>query len=60
MRRPSENHGERGSALLVAMLMLALMGIIAIAYPNPEHPTVWMNALWILPGMAIALQVSIR
>ena len=31
MRRRSENHRERGSALLVAMLMLALMGIIGIA-----------------------------
>ena len=31
MRRRSENRRERGSALLVAMLMLALMGIIGIA-----------------------------
>jgi len=31
MRYPSEHRRERGSALLVAMLMLALMGIIGIA-----------------------------
>jgi hypothetical protein len=31
MRRQRHEHRERGSALLVAMLMLALMGIIGIA-----------------------------
>ncbi|GAB5443307.1 MAG: Na+/H+ antiporter NhaA [Fuerstiella sp.] len=31
------------------------LGIIAIGYPDPEHPTQWMNLLWCLPGMAIAL-----
>ena len=29
--------------------------IIAFAYPDPEHPTMWINALWILPGILIAL-----
>ena len=30
------------------------LGIIAFAYPNPDHPTVWANTAWILPGIAIA------
>ena len=30
------------------------LGIIAFAYPDPNHPTEWLNALWIVPGMAIA------
>lgn len=30
------------------------LGIIAIAYPDPNHPTEWLNALLILPAMAIA------
>ncbi len=30
------------------------LGIIAVAYPDPLHPTVWGNLLWIVPGMATA------
>lgn len=30
------------------------LGIIAIAYPDPLNPTVWANALLILPAMGIA------
>lgn len=30
------------------------LGIIAIGYPDPAHPTQWMNVLWCVPGMAIA------
>ena len=30
------------------------LGIIAIGYPDPAHPTQWMNLLWCVPGMAIA------
>ena len=30
------------------------LGIIAFAYPDANHPTQWSQALWILPGMAIA------
>lgn len=28
--------------------------IIAIFYPNPNMPTEWINALWIIPGMLAA------
>ena len=31
------------------------LGIIAIAYPDPNHPTLWANAAWIVPGMLSAL-----
>jgi Na+:H+ antiporter, NhaA family len=30
------------------------LGIIAIAYPNPNLPTEWLNSWWILPGMGVA------
>jgi Na+:H+ antiporter, NhaA family len=30
------------------------LGIIAIGYPDPLHPTQWMNLLWCVPGMAFA------
>jgi NhaA family Na+:H+ antiporter len=30
------------------------LGIIAIAYPDPLHPTEWLYALWIAPGMGLA------
>ncbi|MEZ6129540.1 MAG: Na+/H+ antiporter NhaA [Planctomycetaceae bacterium] len=30
------------------------LGIIAIGYPDPAHPTQWMNLMWCVPGMAIA------
>lgn len=30
------------------------LGIIAFGYPDPAHPTEWMNLLWCVPGMAIA------
>ncbi|APZ95135.1 Sodium/proton antiporter NhaA [Fuerstiella marisgermanici] len=30
------------------------LGIIAIGYPDPNHPTQWMNLLWCLPGIGIA------
>jgi len=51
----------KGHPAVSFLLLLAVaddaigLGIIAIAYPDPAHPTLWANALWILPGMAIAL-----
>ncbi|MGB6043642.1 MAG: Na+/H+ antiporter NhaA [Pirellulales bacterium] len=49
-----------GHPAISFLLLLAVaddgigLAIIAIAYPNPDHPTLWANALWILPGMAAA------
>ena len=49
-----------GHAAISFLLLLAVaddaigLGIIAIAYPDPQHPTVWSNAIWILPGMGAA------
>ena len=50
----------KGHPAISFLLLLAVaddaigLGIIAIAYPNPELPTNWLNTLWVLPGMAIA------
>lgn len=30
------------------------LGIIAFGYPDPSHPTEWMNLMWCLPGMGLA------
>jgi NhaA family Na+:H+ antiporter len=30
------------------------LGIIAIGYPDPNHPTVWSNLIWCVPGMGLA------
>ena len=30
------------------------LGIIAFGYPDPLHPTEWMNLLWCVPGMGLA------
>ncbi|MDG1895120.1 MAG: Na+/H+ antiporter NhaA [Fuerstiella sp.] len=30
------------------------LGIIAIGYPDPAHPTVWSNLIWCVPGMGLA------
>ena len=49
-----------GHPAIAFLLLLAVaddgigLGIIAIFYPDPSHPTEWINALWVLPGMAIA------
>lgn len=50
-----------GHPAITFLLLLAVaddaigLGIIAIAYPDPLQPTQWINALWIIPGMASAL-----
>ncbi len=36
------------------------LGIIAIGYPDPAHPTQWMNLMWCLPGIAIAYGLRIN
>ena len=36
------------------------LGIIAIGYPDPAHPTEWMNVLWCVPGMALAWELRRR
>lgn len=49
-----------GHPAVAFLLLLAVaddaigLGIIAIFYPNPDHPTEWINTLWVLPGMAVA------
>lgn len=30
------------------------LGIIAFGYPDPAHPTQWLNLGWCVPGMALA------
>jgi NhaA family Na+:H+ antiporter len=50
----------KGHPAVSFLLLLAVaddgigLGIIAIAYPDPAHPTLWLNALWIVPGMLLA------
>jgi NhaA family Na+:H+ antiporter len=49
-----------GHPAVAFLLLLAVaddaigLGIIAIFYPNPDHPTEWFNTWWVLPGMAVA------
>lgn len=49
-----------GHPAIAFLLLLAVaddgigLAIIAIFYPDPLHPTEWLNTLWILPGMAVA------
>lgn len=48
-------HSAVSFLLLLAVADDAIgLGIIAIGYPNPEHPTIWGNLIWLLPGMGIA------
>jgi NhaA family Na+:H+ antiporter len=50
----------KGHPAISFLLLLAVaddaigLGIIAFAYPDPAHPTAWLNALWIVPGMLTA------
>lgn len=51
----------KGHAAVSFLLLLAVaddaigLGIIAVGYPDPAHPTVWGNLVWLLPGMGLAL-----
>jgi len=56
--------GARHPAITFLLLLAVAddaigLGIIAIAYPDPLQPTQWMNALWIIPGMASALALRL-
>jgi Na+:H+ antiporter, NhaA family len=50
----------KGHPAVSFLLLLAVaddaigLGIIAIGYPDPAHPTVWANLLWIIPGCIVA------
>ncbi len=50
----------KGHPAISFLLLLAVaddaigLGIIAIAYPDPSRPTLWLNALWVIPAMGIA------
>ena len=50
----------KGHPAVSFLLLLAVaddaigLGIIAIGYPDPAHPTEWANLLWVLPGMLTA------
>lgn len=56
----------KGHPAISFLLLLAVaddaigLGIIAFAYPDPAHPTEWLNALWIVPGMATAFLLRMR
>ncbi len=50
-----KSHPAVSFLLLLAVADDAIgLGIIAIGYPNPHHPTQWMQLAWLIPGMAIA------
>jgi len=56
-----KNHPAVSFLLLLAVADDAIgLGIIAIGYPDPLHPTQWGNLAWLLPGMAIALGLRLR
>ncbi|MFC1758040.1 Na+/H+ antiporter NhaA [Planctomycetota bacterium] len=56
----------KGHPAISFLLLLAVaddaigLGIIAFAYPDPAHPTEWLNALWIVPGMIAAYTLRRR
>lgn len=56
----------KGHPAISFLLLLAVaddaigLGIIAFAYPDPSHPTEWINALWIVPGMLSAFVLRRR
>ena len=50
-----KTHPAVSFLLLLAVADDAIgLGIIAIGYPDPAHPTEWANLLWLIPGMATA------
>ncbi|MCA9075343.1 MAG: Na+/H+ antiporter NhaA [Planctomycetaceae bacterium] len=56
----------KGHPAVSFLLLLAVaddaigLGIIAVGYPDPAHPTEWGNLIWMLPGMAIAYSLRVR
>lgn len=56
-----KGHPAVSFLLLLAVVDDAIgLGIIAIGYPDPLHPTVWSNLVWLLPGMGVALALRVR
>jgi NhaA family Na+:H+ antiporter len=56
-----KSHPAVSFLLLLAVADDAIgLGIIAIGYPDPLHPTQWANLFWLLPGMAIAFGMRRR
>ncbi|MCL4109674.1 UNVERIFIED_CONTAM: hypothetical protein GTU68_055035 [Idotea baltica] len=53
-------HSAVSFLLLLAVADDAIgLGIIAFGYPDPEHPTVWSNLLWLIPGMGVAFGLRV-
>ena len=56
----------KGHSAVSFLLLLAVaddaigLGIIAVGYPDPLHPTLWANLIWLLPGMGIALGLRLK
>lgn len=50
-----KTHPAVSFLLLLAVADDAIgLGIIAIGYPDPHHPTEWGQLVWLIPGMATA------
>ncbi|MCA9045092.1 MAG: Na+/H+ antiporter NhaA, partial [Planctomycetaceae bacterium] len=50
-----KTHPAVSFLLLLAVADDAIgLGIIAIGYPDPNHPTEWAQVLWLVPGMLAA------
>ena len=50
-----KSHPAVSFLLLLAVADDAIgLGIIAIGYPDPAHPTEWANLAWLIPGMTVA------
>ena len=50
-----KSHPAVSFLLLLAVADDAIgLGIIAIGYPDPNHPTQWSQLAWLIPGMATA------
>lgn len=50
-----KTHPAVSFLLLLAVADDAIgLGIIAIGYPDPNHPTQWAQLVWLIPGMATA------
>lgn len=51
-----KTHPAVSFLLLLAVADDAIgLGIIAIGYPDPNHPTQWSQLVWLIPGMCTAL-----
>lgn len=56
-----KSHPAVSFLLLLAVADDAIgLGIIAIGYPDPLHPTQWGNLAWLIPGMGIALGLRLN